>query len=67
VAELEELTRGAQVRELRQEADAFIHAEVSAGRVVPSEAERLTEVYVQTGLDDAARPLKAIAGRGEFR
>jgi hypothetical protein len=66
VAELEELARGAVARGLRQEADAFIYAEVSAGRVVPAEAERLAEVYVQSGLDDAARPLKSIVGRGEF-
>ncbi len=66
VAELEELARGAVTRGLRQEADAFIHAEISAGRVVPAEADRLVEVYVQSGLDDAARPLKAIVGRGEF-
>ncbi len=66
VAELEELARGTETRGLRQDADAFVHAEVSAGRVVPAEAERLAEVYVQSGLDDAARPLKAIVGRGDF-
>jgi hypothetical protein len=66
VAELEELARGAEARGLRQQADAFIHAEVSAGRVVPAETERLIEVYVQSGLDDAERPLKAIVGHGEF-
>ncbi len=66
VAELEELARGAEARGLRQDADAFLRAEVSAGRVVPAEEERLVEVYVQSGLDDAERPLKAIVGRGEF-
>lgn len=66
VAELEELARGAESRGLRQDAEAFISSELSAGRVVPAEAERLVEVYVQSGLDDAARPLRAIAGRGEF-
>ncbi len=66
VAELEELARGSASRGLRQDADAFIRAEVAAGRVVPAEAERLVEVYVQSGLDDAERPLKAVAGHGEF-
>jgi capsid assembly protease len=51
----------------RGEAEAFVAAQVKAGRVLPAQASALTEDYVQAAEDDAALPREGESRVSKFR